>query len=79
MKLTVLPGGRIVAVYSDALDLSLLGSVKISRASHVEPDDSGRWHADLSPVGGPKLGPFTKRGEALQAEQDWLNEHLPSL
>ena len=35
--------------------------------------------ADLSPVGGPMLGPFSKRSQALNAEQDWLNSHwLPA-
>ncbi|MHB8866446.1 MAG: hypothetical protein ACYC6N_29010 [Pirellulaceae bacterium] len=41
----------------------------------MEPDPPGRWHADLSPVGGPVLGPFRWRADALQAECCWLNEH----
>ncbi len=35
----------------------------------------GRWHADLSPVGGPVLGPFGQRSAALAAETSWLDEH----
>ena len=46
--------------------------VAISRASHVEPDDLGCWWADLSPVKGPRMGPFERRSEALSAEQGWL-------
>ena len=52
-----------------------LGSLSISRGSHVEPDSKGRWFADLSPVSGPRLGPFSKRSDALTAEQAWLDEH----
>ena len=40
------------------LTFDKLGTLAIKRASHVEPDGLGRWHADLSPVGGPFLGPF---------------------
>ena len=46
--------------------------LEIRRASHVEPDDDGRWFADLSPVEGPKLGPFALRSQALDAERVWL-------
>jgi len=38
----------------------------------VEPDQQGRWWADLSPIRGPSLGPFTQRSEALAAEHAWL-------
>jgi hypothetical protein len=44
----------------------------ILRASYVEPNATGRWAADLDPVGGPVLGPFDHRSEALAAEQAWL-------
>ena len=47
----------------------------IARASHVEPDPDGRWQADLRPVGGPVLGPFDRRSEALAAELAWLEAH----
>jgi hypothetical protein len=72
MDLIVSPDGTIRAVYSDAIDLGVLGNLVISRASHVEPNDSGRWLADLTPVAGPVLGPFDLRSEALEAEQAWL-------
>ena len=39
------------------------------------PTRDGRWHADLRPVGGPVLGPFDRRSEALAAEVAWLEEH----
>jgi hypothetical protein len=72
MQLVVRPGGTLRCLYDEAIDLHALGSLSIERASHVEPDQHGRWLADLSPVNGPTLGPFAKRTEALEAEKDWL-------
>ena len=72
MDLIVSPDGTVRAVYAEAIDLGVLGHLVISRASHVESDDSGRWLADLTPVAGPVLGPFDLRSEALEAEQAWL-------
>ena len=62
-------------LYGEAIDLATLGELAIRRASHVEPDSSGKWWADMLPVNGPKLGPFEKRSEALDAEQGWLIEN----
>ena len=72
MDLLVMPDGIVRAIYAEEIDLADLGSVLISRASHVEPDSQGRWIADLSPVAGPVLGPFRRRSEALGAELAWL-------
>ena len=77
MDLVVDPAGRISCIYDEAIDLAALGSVSIARASHVEPDAGGRWVADLAPVGGPALGPFALRSEALAAERAWLETHWP--
>ena len=46
-----------------SLSLERIGKLHIKRASHVEPNPSGKWYADLAPVDGPSLGPF---------EHDWL-------
>ena len=67
--------GVLETIHDDDFDLRLLGPLSIRRASHVEPDDTGQWHADLSPVKGPKLGPFLLRREALAAEREWLERH----
>jgi hypothetical protein len=75
MHLLIDPRGRIRCVYAESIDLSQLGDSTIRRASHVEPDDRGRWWADLSPVDGPALGPFDRRGAALAAEQEWLDDN----
>lgn len=75
MKLLVRPDGTVRAIYQEDLDLAVLGCPTIRRASHVEPDQEGRWRADLTPVGGPVLGPYDRRGEALEAEREWLERH----
>jgi hypothetical protein len=75
MKLLVKPDGSVRAVYGEAIDLGVLGRPTIIRASRVEPDEQGRWTADLTPVGGLVLGPFDRRSEALEAERVWLEGH----
>ena len=79
MKLVISPQGAVRCVYAETVDLGCFGAVSIRRASHVEPDAQGRWFADLSPVDGPKLGPFAVRSAALAAELQWLDAHLPEL
>ena len=72
MELVVDAGGDVRCIYDEALDLREIGSLQITRASHVEPDRDGFWWADMGPVGGPVLGPFKNRTEALGAEREWL-------
>jgi hypothetical protein len=73
----VRPDGTVEFLYEDGLRPLLdLGQATITRASHVEPTPDGRWIADLSPRGGPVLGPFTFRQEALEAERAWLTVRL---
>ena len=75
MQLVVEPGGMVRCIYEEAINFHALGTPTISRASYVEPDGQGRWLADLSPVGGPVLGPFDHRSQALDAERQWLEGH----
>lgn len=75
MELVIQPGGAVSCIYSEEIDLAALGRPAISRASYVEPDQQGGWIADLSPVDGPRLGPFPLRSEALAAERVWLETH----
>jgi len=74
MQLTIATDGTLRCVYGEQVDLRTIGQLSIIRASHVEPTDDGQWTADLSPVDGPVLGPFTTRSQALAAEVRWLEE-----
>lgn len=86
LHLTIMPDGTLRYVHDDDLSKllsALSGKQEVRRASHVEPSTypSGLvvWTADLSPVGGPSLGPFERRGDALSAEITWLRKHMASL
>lgn len=68
--------GSVVNIYDESLNLGFLGKPKTQRASHVEPDDANDWWADMTPVGGPVLGPYARRSDALRAEHDYLTDML---
>lgn len=72
MQIVIDANGTARCIYAEAIDLTVLGAVSIERASYVEPDALGQWCASLAPLGGPTLGPFALRSEALAAEQHWL-------
>lgn len=80
MEIVITTDGIVRCIYRDELELQSIGRLSIRRASNVEPTESGQWTADLSPCGGPLLGPFKRRSEALAAETYWLEFHwLPSV
>jgi len=72
MDIIIGTDGTVRFIYTDDL-VGLLGEgeARTRRASRVEPGPAG-WTADLAPVGGPVLGPFALRQEALDAEVQWL-------
>lgn len=74
MELVVDSGGDVRCIYGEELDLREIGKLQITRASNVDPDAAGYWWADMAPSGGPVLGPYGSRSEALGAEQEWLLE-----
>ena len=73
MVVVIDPTGTVTTLYTELLDLAALGTQSIARASHVEPDAAGHWFANI--VDGPRLGPFSRRSEALAAEVAWLTAH----
>ena len=76
LDLVVSLDGAVSCIYDELLDLRQIGTLSITRASHVEPDAEGYWWADMGPVEGPVLGPFRNRTEALAAERGWLNQRM---
>ena len=72
MELVIEATGDVRCLYSEVFELSVLGQLDIRRGSHVEPEADGKWTADMSPVGGPTLGPYANRSQALEAERAWL-------
>lgn len=72
MQLIITRQGECRCLYDESIPLNQMGRLAIARGSHVEPDAAGNWWGDLSPVDGPKLGPFLSRSMALAAEAEWL-------
>jgi len=67
-------GGNVRMIYSELIEPHAFGTPTIERGSHVELDQNGCWWADLSPVNGPRLGPYLIRSKAIEAEIAWLKE-----
>ena len=79
-ELFVSPDGTARGLYGELIDAGRIGDCEVARASHVEPHPAGGWTADLNPSGGPVLGPYPLRSDALAAERGWLTENLlPSM
>lgn len=83
VDIVVAPDGEVRAIYSDAIGVAALaarlgGEADVRRATDVEPAPGmpGKWTADLGRSGGPVLGPFDTRQEALDAEIIWLRENF---
>lgn len=61
--------GRVVGLYTDAIDLRILGHVRATRASWIEWDETAQaWMARLAATG-ERLGPFRTRADAVSAER----------
>ena len=66
MKLLVKPDGTVRAIYDEAIDLGVLGRPTITRASHVEPDEQGRWTGRPDAGGRPACS-----GRSTAAARPW--------
>jgi hypothetical protein len=68
--------GTVVGLYTDAIDLRVLGHVRAERASAVEWDEATQaWRARIVATG-DILGPFQRRDEAVDAERRALAARL---
>lgn len=76
LSVFVRPDGTATHLYRDGAPTAGLGAAAIRRASRVEPDALNQWWADLAPVGGPALGPYPTRNQALAAEETWLLQQM---
>lgn len=73
MKIKINPDGMVEMLYTEKIDIASIGKIiDIRRASHVEPTAEMQWISDMTVSGGPVLGPYDIRSEALAAEIDWL-------
>ena len=73
------PDGTVVGLYTDAIDLRVLGHVRAERASAVEWDEAAQaWRARIFATG-EVLGPFRRRDEAVDAERRALAARLGAL
>ena len=68
-------GKTMTLIYDDKLaPLLKEGKATITRVSNIEPDPAGGWTATM--LDGTKLGPYTLRQQALDAEIVYLEEKL---
>ena len=75
-KILIELDGTVKFIYDDILsDLCNQGSTEIKRVSNVEPDPLGGWSATMLDSG-IKLGPFSLRQKALDAEIEYLEAKL---
>jgi hypothetical protein len=75
-RVRVNPDGTVVAVYTDTIDLLVVGHVRAVRASVVEWDECRQaWFARILSTG-EVLGPFATRAEAVEAERAVLADRL---
>ena len=70
------PDGTVVTVYTDTIDLRVVGHIEAVRASVVEWDESGQAWAARILATGERLGPFATRAEAVAAERAVLATRL---
>ena len=70
--------GVVRGLYTDEVDWPALGSLRVTRASTVEFDETMQgWVVTILETGS-HFGPFPRRGEAIEAEVATLTERLCS-
>ena len=72
----IAPGGLVRGLYTDEVDWSALGPLRVTRASTVEFDETRQgWVVTILQTG-DRFGPFRRRGVAIGAEVTTLTERL---
>jgi hypothetical protein len=71
----VVEGGIVKYLYNENFE-PIEGKTTITRASHVEPEENGKWSVDLSPINGEVVKGFDKRSDALKYEEGRVNQWL---
>ena len=75
MQIIIEPGGAVRCIYTEDIDLAAIGSPVITRASHVEPDQQGRWRGrSITSRWAYAYRLFARRSEALGAEHAWFGD-----
>lgn len=73
----VIKDGEIKSLYNEKCNLTDIGVINISRASHVEYNNKDSWYIDLSPIGiNKKVRGFNKRTDALKYEKDYIEKNI---
>ena len=76
MKIKILPDGTAHCLYTEKINLQALGVLDITRASHVEYDNSQQgWTVTLA---SGEIFPqvYPTRAQALRAEVSYLEDRL---
>mgnify|MGYP001584509740 FL=1 len=72
------PGGLVRGLYTDEVDWSALGPLRVTRASTVEFDETRQgWVVTILETR-DRFGPFPRRRGAIEAEVATLTERLSS-
>ena len=74
MILDVFADGNARCLNTEVIDLRAIGTLSAVRVSEVEMGPDGNWYAEI--IGGPKLGPFAYRSQAIAAEVTYIESRL---
>jgi hypothetical protein len=77
LTLVVAADGVARCIYDEALDLREIGTLKITRTNHVEPDSDGCWWVDMGRVDGPPTGPNFELIRGFGGRAGRVNEMPP--
>lgn len=68
-----LPDGTVQGLYTEAIDLTVLGSLSIHRATSIEFDNDAQTWRVITPMGQP-IYSDRSRQECLRWERNYFNQ-----